>query len=81
MSPDREPTAAELAELDQFEAACHQMAGGLADALSRMQIMMTALRKVEQEGNRLMARQIQRHPDLAELDVQLNGFYGDAGGS
>lgn len=51
-----------LAAREQLSAACARTTAG-------MQALTCAWLEAER-------REVQQHPDLAELDVQLDGFYG-----
>lgn len=63
-----------LAMMHQMEAAKLRLAAACADAGEAMHQMADVM----QQG---YDTDVATHPDLAELNVQLDGFYGDTQGT
>lgn len=57
-----------MADRHRAYAAVFDVAAACAKATASAQRLVEALQRSE-------AREVAEHPDLAELDVQLNGFY------
>lgn len=80
--PRQERTGGEDDLTPQELAALDQVAAGLQATLATIAALATQLRKVGEQGSvllqKLRRRQLEgllRHPDVAYLDAQLDGFY------
>jgi hypothetical protein len=67
---DYEPSLDEELMMLNFIDGVTKMTAVIQDAIDR-------LAHVAVEANKIIARRVARHPDLAELDAHLEGFYGE----
>lgn len=63
--------------LHRLQAAKHRLIAGMHEAGVAMAGLAKALREADAHIRAAEAREVAEHPDLAELNVQLDGFYGE----
>ncbi|MEO3978793.1 hypothetical protein [Streptomyces sp. CAU 1734] len=64
------------ARLHRLMAARYRLAAAEQDAAAEMVITTKAMKDFVATWNAAVARDIAQHPDLAELNVTLDGYYG-----
>ncbi|WP_329022539.1 MULTISPECIES: hypothetical protein [Streptomyces] len=67
------------AQIHRTRAAAHRMAASAHDLSATAIAMAASMKKVVDIQTAAEAQQVAAHPDLAELNVRLDGFYGEAG--
>ncbi|MFB6626494.1 MULTISPECIES: hypothetical protein [unclassified Streptomyces] len=61
----------------RLHAAKHRLIAGMHDAGAALAGLAKALHDADAHITATVAREVAEHPDLAELNVQLDGFYGE----
>ena len=65
------------AAMHQAEAIKHRLAASIHEAGVAMARLAKALHDTNAHIEASVAEEVATHPDLAELNVQLDGFYGE----
>lgn len=65
------------AAMHQAEAMKHRLIASIHEAGVAMAGLAKALHEANAHIDAAVAEEVATHPDLAELNVQLNGFYGE----
>ena len=64
------------AALHRAAAIRLRIAAGVHDIASKAALAERSMRQFADAWNASVAREVAEHPDLAELNVQMDGFYG-----
>lgn len=65
------------ARLYRFRASTYRALAARDEMVAKVIEAGTAMRQFAEAWRDAEAREVAEHPDLAELNVQLDGFYGD----
>lgn len=65
------------AAMHRAEAMKHRLIAGMHEAGVAMADLAKALHEANARVDASVAEEVATHPDLAELNVQLDGFYGE----
>ena len=65
------------AAIHRLEASKHRLIASVHEAGAAFVDLAKALREADTHINASVAHEVATHPDLAELNVQLDGYYGE----
>jgi len=65
------------AAIHRVEASKHKLIAAVHEASAAFVDLAKAMREADVHINASVASEVASHPDLAELNVQLDGYYGE----